>query len=42
MPSARPDDRAATGPLADSRTAIERFAQALWIEDGLAPLTLAA
>ena len=27
---------------ADSRSAIDRFADALWIEDGLAPLTLAA
>ncbi len=26
----------------DSQTAIDRFADALWIEDGLAPLTLAA
>jgi integrase/recombinase XerD len=35
-----------TGParaaLDDSARSIERFAQALWLEDGLAPLTLAA
>ncbi len=33
---------AADPHLADSRSAIDRFIDALWIEDGLAPLTLAA
>ena len=31
------------GPLPpDAQAAIDRFIDALWIEDGLAPLTLAA
>ncbi len=40
-PAARPDDPAAEPPAA-SAGVIDRFIDALWIEDGLAPLTLVA
>ncbi|GMV46845.1 MAG: tyrosine recombinase XerD [Pseudomonadota bacterium] len=38
----RPCGRADDAALARSRAAIDRFIDALWLEDGLAPLTLAA
>jgi integrase/recombinase XerD len=37
-----PDDPAAEPSLARSRESIDRFVDALWVEDGLAQLTLAA